>query len=132
MKIVLAPNPTGSGHNMRAFALAKAMRHRAPDTELIVLLASLQTTFTPLFDSIGVIVIDIAGEHVDHATKSNLNRRLDWATYIGGYISSSFLNAERLLKYIALYQELEPDFVISDKPCTVDYRDAVCTDYRAL
>ncbi|MEU9193773.1 hypothetical protein [Streptomyces hundungensis] len=114
MKIVLAPNATGSGHNMRTLALAREIRAQRPDADLTVLLASLQSTFAPLFTAAGVRVVDLAGQQVNYATKSNLTRRMDWAGYIGGYLAPAFVNGERILLYLALYQELAPDLVVSD------------------
>ncbi|GAA0487637.1 hypothetical protein [Streptomyces olivaceiscleroticus] len=114
MRIVLTPNSTGSGHNMRALALAREVRRRHPDAELTVLLASLQSTFAPLFAEAGVRVVDIAGEQVNHATRSNLGQDLDWAGYIGRYLAPAFVNGERLLSYLAHYRDLAPDLVVSD------------------
>lgn len=114
MRIVLAPNSTGSGHNMRMLALAREVRRQHPEAELTVLLASLQTTFAPLFTEAGVRVVDIAGQPVNHATKSHLGRDLDWAGYIGQYLAPSFVNGERILSYLAHYHDLVPDLVVSD------------------
>ena len=114
MRIILAPNQTGSGHNMRTLALAREIRQICPEAELIVLLASLQDIFSPLFRECGTSVIDIAEHPVDHTSRDHLDKRMDWDTYIGGYIASSFVNGARLLKYIALYENLEPDLVVSD------------------
>lgn len=114
MKILLAPNATGSGHNMRTLSLAREMLAQQPGTELTVLLASLQTTFAPLFAQAGVEVVDLARTQVNYATKSNLGRRMDWEGYIGGYLAPAFVNGERILHYLALYQEHRPDLVVSD------------------
>ncbi|WP_274915255.1 hypothetical protein [Streptomyces sp. WZ-12] len=114
MRIVLAPAPTGSGHNMRALALARELRRQLPEVELTVLLGSLQSTFGPLFGEAGVSVVDVAGDLVDHATRSNLTRELDWQTYIKGYLAPAFVNGERVLGYLSYYQDLKPDLVVSD------------------
>ncbi|MFI6444172.1 hypothetical protein [Kitasatospora sp. NPDC050543] len=115
MKILLAPAATGSGHNMRVLALAREILAQQPDAELTVLLASLQSTFTPLFTQAGVKVVDLAGgKPVDYATRSNLGRRMDWPGYIGGYLAPAFVNGERILHYLALIQEHRPDLVVSD------------------
>lgn len=114
MKILFAPNATGSGHNMRTLALAREIRAAEPDAELTVLLASLQSTFAPLFTEAGVTVVDLAGKQVNYATRSNLGRRMDWSGYIGGYLAPAFVNGERILHYLALFQEHRPDLVVSD------------------
>lgn len=112
--ILFAPNPTGSGHNMRALSIAQAIRRQDKDVELAVAIASLQQTFTPLFEASGVKVIDIAGRLVDYSTSSNLNRNLNWTNYIGGYIANTFMSGERVLSYIAIISELSPSAVVSD------------------
>ncbi|MFE9905644.1 glycosyltransferase family protein [Streptomyces achromogenes] len=114
MRIVFAPAPTGSGHNMRTLALARELRRQNPDAELTALLGSLQPTFGPLFEAAGVRVIDIAGDHVDHATRSNLTRDLGWRTYIKDYVAPAFVNGERVLRYLSYYQDLGADLVVSD------------------
>ena len=45
---LFAPSPTGSGHNMRALAIASALKQLSPTTKSTVLLGSLQHIFTPL------------------------------------------------------------------------------------
>ncbi len=132
MKIVLAPNPTGSGHNMRALALAGELRRQIPDADLTVLLASLQTTFVKLFREAGVTVVDIAGNQVDHATSSHLKQQMNWETYISGYIASSFVNGDRLLSYLALYQDLAPDLVVSDYNISASMAAAISGTPHAL
>lgn len=132
MRIVLAPNSTGSGHNMRALALATELRKQIPDSETTVLLASLQSTFTPLFEAVGVHVIDIAGEQVDHAVRGHLTRRLDWASYIDGYIAREFVSGERALGYLAHYQDLRPDLVISDYNLSASMAAAIAGVPHAL
>ncbi|MEU6862258.1 hypothetical protein ABZ924_03105 [Streptomyces sp. NPDC046876] len=114
MKVVLAPNPTGSGHNMRMLSLARQLRTQLPEAELTVLLGSLQPTFTPLFESAGVHVIDVAGTLVDTSTSSHLTTQMDWSTYIGGYVAPAFVNGDRVLGHLAHYRDLDPDLVVSD------------------
>ncbi|WP_198539992.1 hypothetical protein [Streptomyces sp. CT34] len=99
---------------MRTLALTRELRRKVPDAELTVLLGSLQSTFGPLFEEAGVKVIDVAGDHVDHATHSNLTRDLSWTTYVKEYLAPAFVNGERMLGYLSHYQDLEPDLVVSD------------------
>ncbi|WP_439820621.1 hypothetical protein ACSPX5_27385 [Pseudomonas sp. HLG18] len=112
--ILFAPNPTGSGHNMRVLSIAQAIKKQRPDMPLTVALASLQPTFTPLFEKSGIEVVDIAGRLVDYSKKSNLSKQLDWATYIGSYIATTFLSGERILSYLALIAEHKPSVLVSD------------------
>ena len=112
--ILFAPNPTGSGHNMRALSIAQAIKKQRPDMPLTVALASLQPTFTPMFEKSGVEVVDIAGRLVDYSKKSNLSKELDWNNYIGGYIANTFLSGERILSYLALIAEYKPTALVSD------------------
>lgn len=112
--ILFAPSPTGSGHNMRTLSIAQAIKKQTPDMPLTVALASLQPTFTPLFEKAGVEVVDIAGRLVDYSKKSNLSKELDWANYIGGYIANTFLSGERILSYLALITEYKPSVLVSD------------------
>ncbi|MGI4836318.1 MAG: hypothetical protein ACRYF9_01720 [Janthinobacterium lividum] len=112
--ILFAPNPTGSGHNMRALSIARAIRQIQPEAQLKVALASLQPVFTPLFEASGIDVVDIAGQLVDYSKKSNLSKNLDWAGYIGGYVANSFLSGERILSYLALIDQYKPKVLVSD------------------
>lgn len=75
---LFAPSPTGSGHNMRALAIASALKQLSPTTKSTVLLGSLQHIFTPLFKTAGVEVTDIAGRLVDYSTSSHLDKLLNW------------------------------------------------------
>ncbi|MGN8251960.1 hypothetical protein [Pseudomonas sp. SMV7] len=112
--ILFAPAPTGSGHNMRVLSIGRALRNYNPDLEMKVALASLQDVFTPMFESSGIDVIDVAGQLMDYSKKSNLSRQLDWGSYIAGYISNTFLSSERMLAYLAIIEEHKPRVVISD------------------
>ncbi|MBO1337165.1 hypothetical protein [Streptomyces sp. VRA16 Mangrove soil] len=114
MRIVLAPNSTGSGHNMRMLAVARGLRRRLPEAELLVLLGSLQPTFTPLFEEAGVTVVDAVGHHVDYAVSSHLGREMDWNTYVRQYAAPAFVSGDKVLNHLAHYRDLDPDLVISD------------------
>lgn len=114
MRIALTPFATGSGHNMRTLSLARQIRAVAPDAELTVLLTSLQATFTPMFEAAGVEVVSMADAPVDHSKDGHLDRELGWASYMGGYIAPVFLNGERILRYLAWYEQARPDLVVSD------------------
>jgi hypothetical protein len=81
---------------------------------MVVLIASLQERFTPLFKEIGVRVEDIAGYAVDTANSSNLTKSMNWKSYIGGYITKSFVNSDRIIRYLSIFQSLNPSLVVSD------------------
>jgi hypothetical protein len=74
----------------------------------------MQTTFAALFREIGVEVIDIAPEVIDHSRHSHLTTDMNWSGYILGYLVPTFLDGGKILEYVARFQELEPDLVISD------------------
>lgn len=114
MNIVIAPNSTGSGHNMRALSLATELLKQKPTAKITVLLASLQNIFTPLFNKIGVDVIDMSDSLVDHSIKGHLEKNLNWESYVSKYIAVSFINSDYLLTYISIYRKINPDFIISD------------------
>ncbi|MFF3322703.1 hypothetical protein [Streptomyces sp. NPDC002889] len=132
MRIVFAPNPTGSGHNMRALSLARALRAQHPDAELTVLLGSLQDTFTPLFESAGVAVVDVAGKHVDHSTSSHLGKQMDWSAYITDYVAPAFVSGDRILSHLAQFRDLEPDLVVSDYNISASMAAAILGVAHAL
>lgn len=112
--IVFAPNPTGSGHNMRALSIGQAIKRLENGVPLTVALGSLQNIFTPLFQESDIDVVDIAGELVDYSKKSNLSKTLDWSNYIGGYIANTFMSGERVLFYLSLIDKLKPEVLVSD------------------
>lgn len=111
---LFAPSPTGSGHNMRALAIASALKQLSPTTKSTVLLGSLQHIFTPLFKTAGVEVTDIAGRLVDYSTSSHLDKLLNWQRFVGDYVANTFVSGERILTYIALLLEEKPHVVVSD------------------
>lgn len=115
MKIILVPNPTGSGHNMRMYAVAREIKERADNADVRVLLGSLQHIFTPMFEGIGVRVHDLTpGKIVDYSKRSHLENALGWDTMIANYIAPTFVNGSEILRYMALYMEYYPDVVVSD------------------
>jgi hypothetical protein len=114
MRIVFAPNATGSGHNMRTLSLARAVGESAPDVDRVVLLDSLQTTFGTLFHQAGVDVQDMSDQVVDYSRRSNLTTELSWSGYVIGYLLPAFFDSAKVLDYIARFRALEPDLVVSD------------------
>ncbi|MEW9701689.1 hypothetical protein [Paenibacillus sp. SI8] len=115
MRITLIPIVTGSGHNMRIYALAKALLRLDASLEIEVYLGSLQSIFTPLFDEIGVKVTDLSPKKaVDHAKHSHLSDYLDWTTMLEGYLSPTFYNSQRILRLTNLLLQSRPDVVVSD------------------
>ncbi len=115
MRIVYTPNPTGSGHNMRTLAIAQQVHRNHPGIDQVVLLGSMQETFSALFTNAGVDVIDLdPSRNVDTSRTSHLTRELNWAGMVAGYLVPAFLNGERMLRYLAAYQQLGADLVVSD------------------
>ena len=99
---------------MRALAIASTLKRLSPGTESTVLLGSLQHIFTPLFETAGVQVIDIAGRLVDYSTSSHLDKLLSWERFVGNYVANTSVSGERILTYISLLLEEKPHIVISD------------------
>jgi predicted glycosyltransferase len=114
MRILFTPNATGSGHNMRALSLARALGESAPDVERVVLLDSLQTTFGSLFRQAGVKVQELSDQVVDYSRHSHLTTDMNWSDYIVGYLLPAFLDSGKVLDYIARFGALQPDLVVSD------------------
>lgn len=113
--ISLVPIVTGSGHNMRIYSLARALRLIDPNLELEVYLGSLQTIFTPMFEEIGVRVIDMSPKQtVDHSKHSHLSDFLNWKTMLEDYLSPTFYNSQRILRLTRLFLESRPDVVVAD------------------
>lgn len=127
--ILMVPNATGSGHNMRAFALANELRTINPFQEVNVLLGSMQDVFTPLFKNIGVEVVSTESSVVDHAKVGHLEKVLDREHFIDGYLVPTFLNGSKMLDYLSYYEKLEPEIVVSDYNLTASIA-AIIGGYR--
>lgn len=114
-KIILAPNPTGTGHNMRMLTIGKEILCRSADTKLIVLLGSMQDVFKPLFESAGIEVIDLSPTGIiDYSVSSHLERNLDWNTMIKNYFVPTFFNGDKILRYLDIFDKEKVDAIISD------------------
>ncbi|MBO0422308.1 glycosyltransferase [Enterococcus plantarum] len=114
-KILLAPNPTGTGHNMRLLAIGRKLKHINNNLEITVLLGSRQDIFSQLFESEGIRVIDLNPTGIiDHSKNSHLESDLNWETMISNYFVPTFFNGDKVLKYMNLINELSPDLLISD------------------
>ncbi|GMR67063.1 glycosyltransferase [Bacillus sp. MN7755] len=112
--IALVPNPTGTGHNMRMYAIARELKQQSSE-EVVVFLASLQNVFTTMFDEIGVKVVNFnPNDLVDYSKKSHLSDNLNWNTMIKDYFVDTFYNGNKILKYMNLFNEYKPDVVVSD------------------
>lgn len=115
LHIVYAPNPTGSGHNMRALAIAAQVRVQRPDVRQTVILSSLQDTFGPMFKSAGVEVLDASPQQVTNtAQRGHLPTKLDWEGMVTGYLVPTFLNGERVLSLLGHFRDLGADLIVSD------------------
>lgn len=93
--ILMAPNATGSGHNMRALALTRELRALDPAREIVVLLGSMQDVFEPLFASTGARVISTENGVVNHAKSGHLDKILDREHFVDGYLVPTFLNGSK-------------------------------------
>ena len=112
--ILLVPNQTGAGHNMRALAIAQEIKQLSPTQPVAVLLGSLQSTFKPLFENEGVSVISTEDANVDHSKSAHLTWNLDKHSYIDQYLVPTFFNGSRVLEYLAYFREIDPVLVVSD------------------
>ncbi|MGM0213177.1 glycosyltransferase [Enterococcus sp. AZ109] len=114
-KVLLAPNPTGAGHNMRLLAIGKKLKQTNDSLEIKVLLGSRQDVFTELFEKAGIEVIDLNPTGIiGYSNKSHLSRTLNWKTMITNYFIPTFFNGDKILKYVDLINAIEPDLLISD------------------
>lgn len=114
-KIILAPNPTGTGHNMRMLSIGKRLKEAINDLEVVVLLGSRQDIFQPLFENAGFLVIDLNPTGiVDSSKSSHLEKKLDWNSMISKYFVPTFFNGDKILKYLQIIEEYQPDLLISD------------------
>ncbi|EID77432.1 MULTISPECIES: hypothetical protein [Rhodococcus] len=114
MTIVYAPNPTGTGHNMRALAIAAQVRELKPEVEQTVLLGSMQDTFRPMFAEAKVEVVDIAPKATNTALHSHLSDRLDWENMVSNYLVPTFLNGDRILRMLGHFRDVDTEIVVSD------------------
>lgn len=113
MKVLYLPAETGTGHNMRALAVATKVRQLFSGTEQHVHLGSKSAVFKPMFEAVDVHV-HVAPSERDHANTSQLGRTFDWTTYVGNYLNRTFISGEKTLNAIALINGIEPDLVVSD------------------
>lgn len=127
--ILMAPNATGSGHNMRALALTRELRALDPAREIVVLLGSMQDVFEPLFASTGARVISTENGVVNHAKSGHLDKILDREHFVDGYLVPTFLNGSKMIDYLAYFEELDPAVVVSDYNLTASAA-AVMGGYR--
>lgn len=127
--IVMAPNATGSGHNMRALALTRELHTLDPTQEIVVLLGSMQDVFEPLFSSAGAKVISTETGVVDHAKSGHLDKILDREHFVDGYLAPTFLNGSKMIDYLAYFDEIDPAVVVSDYNLTASAA-AIMGGYR--
>lgn len=115
-KIILAPNPTGAGHNMRMLAIGKGLlRHASSDIKILVLLGSMQDVFAPLFETANIEIINLSPSAIiDYSVESHLERNLNWNTMIKGYFVPTFFNGNKILRYLDIFTREKVDIVISD------------------
>lgn len=114
MRIAMVPRNTGSGHIMRVYAIARALKEKKKEIEVDVYLSSLQSTFVPMFEKIGVTIIDLSPKGVNHAPSSNLSENLNWETMINGFLSPTFFDSKRILLLMRWFCERLPKAVVSD------------------
>ncbi|MCE2344250.1 hypothetical protein ACXOKG_09135, partial [Streptococcus thermophilus] len=72
--ILLAPNPTGTGHNIRMLNIGKELLSKNNSLNITVLLGSRQDVFTELFTQAKINVIDLSPSGIiDHSKESHLS-----------------------------------------------------------
>jgi hypothetical protein len=113
MKILYLPAETGTGHNMRALAIATKVRELFAASEQHVYLGSKSAVFRPMFEAIGAHV-HVAPTERDHANTSQLGRTFDWTTYVANYLNRTFISGEKMLNAVSLITAIGPDLVVSD------------------
>lgn len=114
-KIILAPNPTGTGHNMRMLTIGKEILKRCPEDRLIVLLGSMQNVFKPLFEAAGIEIVDLSPTGIiDYSVSSHLEMKLGWDSMIKNYFVPTFFNGDKILRYVDIFVKEQADIVISD------------------
>ncbi|MHC1682648.1 MAG: hypothetical protein AB6733_06830 [Clostridiaceae bacterium] len=114
-KILLAPNPTGTGHNMRMLTIGKGLLKKNKNIEIVVLLGSIQNVFKPLFEKENMEVVDLSPTGIiDYSISSHLEVDLNWESMIKNYFVPTFFNGNKILKYINIIEEYDPDIIISD------------------
>lgn len=114
-KILLAPNPTGTGHNMRMLTIAKKLKTIDAKLEITVLLGSRQDVFTTLFQEADIKVVDLNPTGIiDFSQSSHLEMNLNWDSMISKYFVPTFFNGDKILHYLQLIDEQEDNLLISD------------------
>lgn len=113
MKVLYLPAETGTGHNMRALAIAGKVRRLFPGAQQHIYLASKSAVFQPMFEAVGTQV-HLAPNERDHANTSQLSTNFDWTNYVGNYLNRTFVSGEKMLQALALITEVQPDLVVSD------------------
>lgn len=115
MKIALVPRGTGSGHNMRLYAIGKAIKDKNASINEYAFLESLKGTFSKMFESIGASVIDMSqGRQLDYSKGFILTSKLNWNSLINGFLGPTIFNSAKILFLINLFNEQKIDLVISD------------------
>ena len=108
--VAFIPRGTGSGHNMRTYAVAKKYVSLFPNDNGICFLESLQAMFEPMFRTLGLKVININdSKEVDYAEKSVLSEQLNWESVITKFLGPSMFNSRKvflLLKYFKKYSSI--------------------------
>lgn len=126
-KILLAPNPTGTGHNMRILTLSKQLKALDKSLEMVVLLGSRQDVFTSLFEKEKIAVIDIEPRGVvDYSKDSHLSKFLDWESMISNYFVPTFFNGDKILKYLIFIREQKASLLISDYNINASIAASIC------
>lgn len=122
--ILLAPNPTGTGHNMRMLGVGTEL---SKSNNVTVLLGSRQDIFSPLFEKVGINVVDLSPTGVvDYSKGSHLDINLNWLSMITNYFVPTFFNGDKILKYIDLINQIKPDLLISDYNINAQIAAIIC------
>lgn len=73
--IALVPRGTGSGHNMRLYAIARELKKKSNSFEVTAFLESLHDTFSQLFNSIGVKTINVSQDGKNDYSKGSILKK---------------------------------------------------------
>lgn len=113
--IALVPRGTGSGHNMRLYAIARELKKQSNSFEVTAFLESLHDTFSQLFNSIGVKTINVSQDGKnDYSKGSILKKDLNWDSLMNNFLGPTIFNSQKIIMLVRLFTRNKIDLVVSD------------------
>ncbi|SYW14261.1 glycosyltransferase family 28 protein [Oenococcus oeni] len=113
--IALVPRGTGSGHNMRLYAIAQELMKQDNSYEITAFLESLRDVFSQLFNSIGVKTINVSQDNKsDYSKGSILRHELNWDSLMNNFLGPTIFNSQKILMLVRLFTKNNTDLVVSD------------------